>query len=304
MNRMNCFAAVVLVFAGASAALAQQPANRQVSATGTATITARPEILRVTVQLRSEGSGARQAMDKLTADIKSAREKFVAAGAAEDAVKVTDPALGTPPLNAQQQQMRMIAQMQRGGGAKPKSPTSQPTVLTATLTADVPVKSTDGPSLVLAASDLQDKLKSAFKHDTKAMTPEEQEVMEEMQQQSGEGAPAAQPNEPAFAYVHVLTDAERSKALADAFAAAKDSASRLAKAAGADVAELLQVSGSSATGAVDASNPYAEMIATFSAAGGGAGTAASAGSVGREATGAQAGPVTCTVTVRADFALK
>ena len=125
------------------------------------------------------------------------------------------------------------------------------------------------------------------------------EEMQQQQQQNGEAA--AQPGEPAFLYVHVLSDAEQAKALADAFAGAKDSATRIAKAAGSDAREVLQVSGSAATANGDNQNAYFAYVAAMN---GGGGTQGAAGSVASEATAAQAGPVTCTVTVRADFALK
>src|SRR6476469_9529832 len=113
------------------------------------------------------------------------------------------------------------------------------------------------------------------------MTQEEQAVMEEMQQQQQQsGETAAQPGEPAFAYVHVLSDAEQSKALGDAFAAAKESAQRIAKAAGRDVGELLQVSGSTSTLNAENQNPYMAFVATFN---GGGNAQSAAGSVASEA---------------------
>src|SRR5439155_11645633 len=106
---------------------------------------------------------------------------------------------------------------------------------------------------------LQEKLRAAFKASAKAATPEEQEVLEEMQgaEEAAGGAPEAKPGEPAFLFVHVITEPEQNKALADAFAQAKRSAERLAKAGGADLGDIKTLS---ATNSAAGDNTDAQSI--------------------------------------------
>src|SRR5262245_53801124 len=62
-------------------ALAQE---RQVTASGTSTITAQPEILRVTVQLQGEGGDVKEALAKLNAEKQASKDKLAALGAAAE----------------------------------------------------------------------------------------------------------------------------------------------------------------------------------------------------------------------------
>jgi hypothetical protein len=193
--------------------------------------------------------------------------------------------------------MQMVMAMQNRGGKKPTTGPSNVNV-TATLSADLPLKSANPDELLITVADLQDKLKSAFKSAAKAATPEEQEVMEEMQAaEDANAGPQAKPGEPAFLYVHVITEAEQNKALADAFAQAKRSAERLAKAAGSELGEIRNLTSTSNSGGQD-SDPQNMYLAAMM----GSRPAASDSAV--EATGAQPGPVTSRITVTASFGLK
>src|SRR5262245_48746393 len=92
--------------------------DRQVSATGNATSTARPEILRGTVVLKAEGKDVKDALAKIATEQDSARAKLKKLNASGDAVKFADPAMGEKPLTPQQRQMQMVMAMQNRGGKK------------------------------------------------------------------------------------------------------------------------------------------------------------------------------------------
>ena len=111
-----------------------------------------------------------------------------------------------------------------------------------------PLKADNPEKLLLAADELREKIKAADLaggNDAPKLSPEEQEVAEEMaaeqSRQSNEEATA--PNEPRFVFVARLTAAERQKALAEAFAKARVQAAELAKAAGMELGSLASLSG-------------------------------------------------------------
>src|SRR3982751_250403 len=137
---MTCVVVVVVALLStiAAPALAQ---GRQVSATGTSAITAVPEILRVSVLLKSDGKDVKEALAKLNTEKQSAREKLFKFNPLADSLRFSDPTLGDKPLTPQQRQMQMYMKMQnRGAGGK--KPTTGPSnvSVTATLLADVPLK--------------------------------------------------------------------------------------------------------------------------------------------------------------------
>ena len=75
----------------------------------------------------------------------------------------------------------------------------------------------------------------------KSLTPEEQEVADEVSMSSGEEE-QQQEAKPRFAFVATVSDDERDKAAAEAFAKAKTHAARIAKAAGVTLGALVRLS--------------------------------------------------------------
>src|SRR5207248_364694 len=107
-----------------------------------------------------------------------------------------------------------------------------------------------------------DKIKSADVAGMKnapALSPEQQEEQEEQQgmaQQMGD-ASQADPREAQFVYVARLSEDEQSRIASEAFAKAKAEAARLAKAAGADLGALRQLSSQVAPSTTEETeNPY------------------------------------------------
>lgn len=287
---------VMCCLALAPDAAAQQ--ERQVTATGSSTITAQPEILRVTVQLQGEGADVKEALAKLSAEKQGAKEKLATLGVAAEGVTFTEPMLGDAPMSAQQRQMQMFMSM-RGGEKKPATTKSSVTV-SSVLTAEVPLKASGPDELLIAATEAQDKLTEQFKPKgaDAAASPEEQEVLDEMMEMDMGDGGGAKPGEPSFLYVHKIAQEEQEKALADAFANARKSAEQLAKAVGLSLGDVRTVSASSKSGgAEDDEDAYFAMMASMSGQDTG-------GAIVQEATSTQPGPVTCKVTVTSAFTLK
>jgi hypothetical protein len=124
----------------------------------------------------------------------------------------------------------------------------QTVTVAATLTARWPLQTDSQEKLLLFVQGIQEKIKAADLAGAKELekaTPEEEEFEEEANQIQAPSEESQQPGQPQFAFVAVLPKGEREKALADAFAKAKQRAAELAKAAGADLGPLLTLAGGS-----------------------------------------------------------
>ncbi|MCE9546274.1 MAG: SIMPL domain-containing protein [Planctomycetia bacterium] len=234
--------AVSISLLAANTARADQKNPGEVSAVGTTTLALRPKVLRIQVDLLGKGKDLKTAMANL-------RDR-------RDAVKIQ---LGTlkadmksltigPPATAgaggpQEQQIRaMIMQRARQkGGAAPELPTV--VTLRAPLTVEWALTGDDDDARLIAATELCGKITAADlagAKDKQVLSPEQQEVQEEMAQMSSRysGEPQQGPGDVQFLYVAEVSDAQASQALADAFAKAKQQGDRLAKAVGGELGSL------------------------------------------------------------------
>ena len=130
------------------------------------------------------------------------------------------------------------------------------------LTAQWPLAGNTTEKLLLAADAVREKIKAADLaggKETPKLSPEEQELAEEMAAQAspnpGGDEEQVKPGEPRFLFVTRLSPQDRQAALADAFAKAKLQAAELAKAAGAGLGPLTGISGE-AGGSTGGFNPY------------------------------------------------
>ena len=305
-----------LVYGPFNAAPARAQAMQQggggggaVTGSGTVTLTRQPNVLRMTLEVTGEGKDVKEALAKLKAQEKAVREKLAGLGAAEGSVKFEDARINAAAA-ARQAQMEQMIRMRTGRGGKPPTtgPAQPPVNVAATLTVDWPLKAQSAVDLLVEAHDLQAKVRAAKLVEPAAAaggTPEELEEAEErlglVMNENG-----ANPGEPTFLYVSKLSDDERAKATAEAFKKAKEEAARVAKAAGADLGSLRQLTSEAGAamdtnpygGGFDYSSPYGRaMFGAMQRQAAGAGDAA-------EAVGAQPGKVSYRVTVSASFALK
>ena len=118
------------------------------------------------------------------------------------------------------------------------------------------------------------------------------------------GNEAPKPGEPIFMFVSRIPEAERDKAVAEAFQKAKAQASKLAKAAGTELGALKSLSSTSTSG--NANNNYqynARAWRAMQMAGLGQSDDDEANENAAEALGAEPGPVKVHVTVMAAFDL-
>lgn len=222
-----------------------------VSGLGTVAIERVPQTMRMKIVVSAKGSDLKEALAALKDRLDAAKAQLATLGADKASVKADPPQIAVEDPNRRRQMEMMMAQRLRGGGRKPgkKEETKPPVAVTATLSAEWPLKAPAGEELLVASAELQEKIKEADLAGVKeqsALSPEEQELAEElgadaMSMMYG-GEEEAKPGEPMFYYVAPISAADRDKALADAFEKAKTRAARLAKAAGADLGELKSLS--------------------------------------------------------------
>jgi hypothetical protein len=209
-------------------------------------------------------------------------------------------------------QRMMMQRMQQGGKAakKPKK-VADPVLVSAQLTAEWKLDAKNPDELLLSVHALQEKIKGADlagMKDADKLSPEQEELLEEagdpdMMGYSSNNQP--KPGEPVFMFVGRISDAERDKALAEAFQKAKVQAGRLAKAAGADLGSLRSITAhSTPSGGYDEYgnyNRHAYQALQMARSQSGGDDDASNDS---EALGVEPGPVKISVTVMAAFDLK
>lgn len=293
-----------LLSLGASTALAADPAS--VTGTGRTVIKRQPHLLRVQIPVNAEGKDIAEALTNMKAAQAATSKKLADLGAVESAIEFTPIQVGGgAPNDVQQQYLRMMAM--RGNRAPKPSTGPQPIALSSTLKAEFALKAAEPDELLVTGYGLQEKIKaasaSAGKKD-KAMTPEEQESMEEaaaMQAANGGGVNATGPT---FQYVSKISDEDQATALAAAFQKAKADAARLAKSAGAEIASLRNVSStanSPTSGSpTDIQTYYQELMLRQLTGGAGPAAEPSTG----EAISPNPTPVELQITVTAAFDLK
>jgi uncharacterized protein YggE len=239
------FAAVLCLCLPAALSAAQSAAQGSITGNGTASIKQRPDILRLQVDLSAEGKDLKEALTRLKELQASIKPQLVTLGAAEASISFGD-------ARIQQQrddQRRQMEQMMRArmGGKKPAQPQTPPVAVTCMLKAEWAIKSGTAEETLIFAHELKQKVVALTSKQSKALTPEEEERMEEEGVSlSGYDDGSPKPGEPVFVYVRKLAAEERAKALAEAYAEAKDHARQLAQAAGIQLGDLLHLTAAAA----------------------------------------------------------
>lgn len=291
---------LVVAFVAAPLAAAD-PAPATVSGAGTVEIKRPAETLRVQFDVMARGKNLAEATDKLKARRAAVTAELVKLGAAKDAVTAGDIDLVDEASERSAQIDRLMLNRAKALGKTPKAKADAPTVLVVPLKADFPLPADKPDELLIATKTLQEKVRAAdlggLKADGKA-TPEEEEQAEEAVGRPGRGDDAPR-GAPTFLFVFKVTEAERTKALAEAFAQARQDAKRLATAAGQDLGELYKLA--------DQSQPSADAddVAMLLRREYGYGRFNGGGGmlVGNEAVGTSPGKLAVKVGVSAQFKL-
>jgi uncharacterized protein YggE len=307
---------VVLLLAAPGAASAQLVEPGTVSGNAHVTISRQPETMRVQIALQGKGATLKDALTAVKSRGDAARKQLTTLGAAKDSIKVESPKVAEKNDQQNQRQMRMqmmmMQRMRQGGkaAAPKKAKTAEPILVSAMLTAEWKLDAKSPDELLLSVHSLQEKIKAADLAGTKdaeKLSAEQEEMLEEMEDQMQFGSDnEPKPGEPVFMFISRISDADREKALAEAFQKAKTQATRVAKAAGAELGSLksLTASSSSAGGYNQYGNYNQHAYRAIQLARQAQGIDEDGSDDETEAMGVEPGPVKITVTVMASFDLK
>jgi len=233
----------------ASQALGQS--ERGIQGTGMVALKETPTVIRMSLQLSEKAETVEDALSRLKDRREAAVQQLEALGAAKDAVKVQPPVLATGKTSQQQRMAQMVKMFKTQGRRVPKGLEKAPLVtVTANLSAEWPLKADSPEAALTLVRKLQDQIEKADLAGTKEakkLTPEEEELNEEMKEMmdsmSYGGEEETNPGEPTFFFVATLAPEAQEKAMADAFTRAKENAEKLAKAAGIGLGPLASLSG-------------------------------------------------------------
>jgi uncharacterized protein YggE len=291
----NLMIGVALFLCAAATARADESV---VTVAGTASLQKQPTVLRVSLPVSGEGKDLAEAMGKLTKARDDAKAKLVALKPVEGSLVVGESTLADVSqlgMSPQQRQYAAMMNMRRGN----QKPAAAPAVTaSAMITANFAIPAAAGDDAIVKAYELEKQIKTAVTPaaatgEAKKLTPEEQEMAEEMAA-AGQGVP--KPGEPTVTYVLAVSDEDAAKLTADALGKAKAQATLLASAAGLKLGAIRKLS-SDVNGGASADDMMSGMSGVFRAA---MGVAADAS---REATGTAPGAVTYSVTVSVSYEL-
>lgn len=273
------------------------------SGSGSVEIKRAPQRMRMQVDLLAKGKTLKEALERLKSRRETALSELQKLGAVKESVNVDDPVLHTPE-NDQSAQVRRMMMARATGKSAAKKPPVQLVTVKSVLKAEWKLIGAEQADRLVSAHDLKEKIEKVDLSGSKEvskLTPEEQELAEEMEAEgnmysSGEEKKAGAPT---FLYVAPLTEADRDAALAEAYKKARDRAARLAKAAGLELGPLVGLSSSGSQSAIQETasmyGGYSEMYRAL---------LNNDSDDQTEAVGDQPGKVAFRITVQATFKLK
>jgi uncharacterized protein YggE len=257
---------LLLVCAALSSGLALRAA--EIAASGSATLARAPTVMRMQVELRASAASLSEALAELKKARQTVEKRLLELGAAKDALKFD--ATKSISQDDPQGQMELAVRSRLARSGRSPVPGSQPAAsqaatVSATLTAEWPLKDEESETRLVSLDQLQKKIKAALAKTSSSapLSAEEAEAAEEASllaaaaaaEVAGEdGEP--QPGMPTFAFVYRLTEKETSKATAEAFDNARKQASQLASAAGLKLGSLKQLASGPPTGDENMYNYY------------------------------------------------
>ena len=300
-----------LVIAMTSLVSAQAIGDGVISGSGEVVLERSPDVMRMHIDLLAKGKDLPDAIAKLKSRRTKVEKQLESLGAAKESVKFGDLAIGEAQDDRSRQMemmvMQRMAQKRGKGGAAKTAAVAKPITVSLKLKAEWPLKAGDTAEMLVASKKLQDNIKVADLGGTKDAaepSPEEEELAEEMQEMAMNygGQEGPKPGEPTFLFVAKIPAADREKALAEAFRAAKAQAAQLAKAADSELGALRSLQGGGGLDTDDWSgNPRFYNNPAY-------GALMRRGMNGQdhtgEAIGPHAGTVKYKVTVNAAFAVK
>jgi uncharacterized protein YggE len=241
----RCLTFLTLLFVIPTTVMAQgEGKTGQVSGTGTVVIKRRPDVLRMQVQLAAHGKDVKEALAKMKMRRDAVRGKLVELGANKDSIEMGEPRAANDESSRQRQvQMMVRERMRQQGRRAPKTEDAKPVNLSIDLKAEWPLTGNDAEQVFLKSYEIQQKVTAELTKLRAAedVSPEDEELAEEMAQNMGFDDGQPKPGEPSFVYAARISNEEINTALSAAFAKAKEQAQQLSQIAGAKLGPLEQL---------------------------------------------------------------
>jgi uncharacterized protein YggE len=226
----------------------QAAEQKTISASGVSVVKQLPTSLRVTVPLSGKGRTPEEAVANLKVRRESAAAQVLALKADKKDVTFGDPSISNAQTDRQRQVEQLIAQRRSQGQKVPKGLLTQDVYLVdCSMTVEWPFASKTAEEFLLESHNLVQKIKKAEligKSDTEKLTPEEEEVADEIANAAeSEDGNESQSTTVQIFYVARVPEKDREKAFADAFVKAKKNGEDLAKAAGVELGPVVAIAG-------------------------------------------------------------
>lgn len=241
------FAALAPALARGQTGLDANRAEGTVEGTGTAAVKQQPDTLRLHIDLLAKARTLRDALAKLKERREAARLELIALKVDEASIEFAEPKIQVQ-SDEQRRMMQMLVQQRLQGPSRrrPADAPKPPVTVSMSLKAEWPIKYESIEELLILSHELQEKIREADLaglKEAEELSPEEQELAEEMEQmRSSYGSGEEQPGEPTFLFVAAVSGQQRAAATAEAFRKARDQATQLAEAAGAQLGSLRHLS--------------------------------------------------------------
>ena len=223
------------------------------------------------IELMSKAGSLKEAIAGLKARKESARKTLEKLGAELDSMAFGKVSISDEQSEQQQQlaEMMSMIEQQRGRTGRPNAKkTSVPVTVTCSLTVSWKLDYDSSEEMLLFVHPLQQEIRDADlsgAKDVSALSPEQKELLEEMQGEYGDygmdyyPSGEQEPGTPLFTYVATFSEEEHTKALAEAYQKAKAEAARLSKATGSELGKLVSVTSTSDTGGGEDYSSYYEQ---------------------------------------------
>ncbi len=248
MTRLRCCAHVIAAVAACvvgSAVVAAGPdaSSSQVHGSGLAKVERLPEVMRLRVQLVAKKQSLTDALAALAERREAVKGVLPTLGALADTVTFESPQVidgGKLAENYAQLAARMGRTKRGKKGAGPVLPTTA----TVVLTAEWPLEVADAEELIKVANELQSRIKEADLGGAKEAaqrTPEEEEIMAEIEEMSYSGNEQQPLGVPTFTFVSKIDPKEKARLTAEAFGSAKADAAEIATAAGGRLGRVASI---------------------------------------------------------------
>lgn len=237
--------------------------------TGTTTLERPSEKMVMKVDLLAQSTkDLSDALLRLKSRRAKAEKLLESLGVNKDSIKFGEPKIDESQDDRQRMMEMMMRQrmLQQGKKAAPQKQ-DKPVKVMVDLTAEWTLKPGDAGAQLIEARKLQDAVKAADLggvSEKEQMTPEEEELAEEMEDSAPDfgGGNQHKPGEPRFIFTAQISAADYDKAVGEAFRKAKADAVRLAKATDIQLGALRSISASGAP-SIDASDDYPNYYGRF-----------------------------------------